>query len=322
MLFRTVVPINKSSIQFSQRNRVFLAGSCFAEKMQHFFHRSGFATKSNSHGIIFDPIALANAMQDVLSKKEYGESDLTWHEDRFLSLAHHGSFSRSNSEELLNGINESISNSADFLNSESICFFTFGNANTFIHNASERNVANCHRLPGASFYRKMYSASEIVEKWKPILNQLFMQFPGIKVVFTVSPVRYLKDGMVENQISKANLLLAVHELCSSFEHCDYFPAYEILMDDLRDYRFYANDMIHPSEEAQKYIWKYVLESMIDEQSSKLADKIYNATLISDHRPQNEGVYRKQLNESRLKLEILLRESNSLAKADDLIKKDL
>jgi hypothetical protein len=318
MDFRTIVEVPGFPFKLNHRDSIFLAGSCFAERMQHYFHRSGFSTFSNSHGIIFDPNSLGTALKDVLDGRIYQENNLEIKGDEFVSLRHHGSFSSPSKQNLLETINTKITQANYYLKKVNYCFITFGNAYAFIDVKDNQPVANCHRLPTQRFARKMLSVKEIVALWKPLLSEILDFNQEIQMVFTVSPVRYLKDGAINNQISKANLLLAVHELCSLSGRIHYFPSYELMMDDLREYRFYANDMIHPSELAQSYIWERLQQASMNESTISIANQIAELMLITDHRPRNPEAFSQHLSEMRTRLKELLSVSNSAQQIDSLI----
>jgi len=220
----------------------------------------------------------------VLAPVEYQAKDLFQHHDLWHSFDHHGSFSGTSVEDTLLNIQKSLAHASAHFQQSSTILLTLGTASVWEHVQEKRIVANCHKLPGAQFQRRRMGVAETVEVLGTVLQACFAQRPEIKVILTVSPVRYLREGITENTRSKATLLLACEAICQQFEQVHYFPAYELVMDDLRDYRFYAEDLAHPNAQATGYVWTYFKQAFFDSDTKiQLAEleKLHQAQL---HRP--------------------------------------
>jgi len=243
-----------------------------------------FSIQFNPQGIVFNPASVALSLERMLVPKKYQAEELFQHQGLWHSFDHHGRFSFPSPEDTLHHIHQAQTAGQIQLQKASVLMLTLGSANVWQHLAQERIVSNCHKLPGSMFQRKRMSVVEIVDTLSKSLQAILALRPAIKIILTVSPVRYLREGLLENTRSKATLLLAVEQLCQQFEQAHYFPAYELLMDDLRDYRFYAEDLAHPSSLATHYIWDYFKQSFFaPEVLNQLQDleKLKQAAL---HRP--------------------------------------
>lgn len=268
----------------NHQDGIMLNGSCFSENMGSLFQRLRFNVDINSHGIIYNPESLAVSFDDLLNQKVYKENDLNFHKGLFHSVHHHGRFSNALSEVVLESVNNAIKSSADHLRKSKLIFVTFGSA--WIYRLKETNkvVANCHKLPGSDFSKSLMTHLEIEQRWRVLLTQLFERSDKLKVVMTVSPVRHWRDGFTENQISKSHLLIAVTKLTQEFSNVSYFPSYELLIDDLRDYRFYNQDMLHPNEVAMEYVWKKLSDWCFDDTTKMLLAKIEPLIKFIEHKP--------------------------------------
>ena len=224
----TRILLPKARFSFSYEDRVVMMGSCFAENIGRKLEENKFSVDINPFGTLYNPAS----------------GDLFQHEGIYHSFTHHSRFSAPSEEECLGHINSRLSESSDFLRKATRLVITLGTAFVYRLKSDGRIVSNCHKLPEKMFDRQRLSTQEIVEDWKPLLLALWEQNPALKILFTVSPIRHWKDGAHENQLSKATLLLATDALQKDYpDRIAYFPAYEILMDELRDYRFYADDII-------------------------------------------------------------------------------
>ena len=224
-------------------------GSCFADEIASRLSDGGFMVDRNPFGTLYNPASVAAALERIIDCREMTEADLVLHDGLWHSWHHHGSFSRPNISETLNVCNNRIKQAHQALHDSRLLIVTFGTSWVFELVGSGKVVANCHKLPASMFTHRRMSVYEIVALWKPLLQRLSAFNPQLSTLFTVSPIRHLADGVHGNQLSKSTLLLAVDEICS--ECCNniathYFPAYEIVLDELRDYRFYGPDMTHPS----------------------------------------------------------------------------
>ncbi len=251
----TVVPLPAAGTEITFDTPVMFVGSCFANEIGYRMAAGKLPVMTNPHGTLFNPFSVAAALERFASGYHYDVDDLYLHQNRYLSLGHHTAFSSYEPGVLvdrLNGVSEAASS---FIRSASLLFVTFGTSYIYTLNSDGSIVANCHKLPASLFSRRQASFGEIAARWKETLDRLAEVNPSLRVWFTVSPVRHLSDGAHANQLSKAQLLLATEELLDHPLTEGYFPAYEIFMDELRDYRYYASDMVHPSETAIDYIWE-------------------------------------------------------------------
>ncbi|WP_262709415.1 GSCFA domain-containing protein [Saccharicrinis carchari] len=259
-------------------------GSCFANNMGSKFSECKLGNLINPFGVIYNPISVGNSLSSIIHKKVYSDTDLQNYNNRWLSFDHHSSFSDSNKSKCLKKINESIQEAAEFLKECEFVFFTFGTAWVYQLKETNQVVSNCHKYPDRCFNRYLLSIDEVVDKYKTLMKQLRAFNPDIKVIFTLSPVRHWKDGAHENQISKSILMLAIDRLCTLFDNCDYFPAYELLLDDLRDYRFYADDMLHPSASAITYIWEKFEDCFFSVNTLEYKKEMLKLTKALNHTP--------------------------------------
>lgn len=251
----TAVPLPQAAAAITYDTPAMFLGSCFAGEIGYRMTAGKLPAMVNPHGTLFNPFSVARALDRFISDHEYTEKDLYFHQNRYMSLDHHTAFSSYESDLLIARLNETGRAASEFMRRASFLFVTFGTSYIYNLKESGATVANCHKLPSSLFTRTMASTQEIAGRWKESLDRLAAFNPGLKVWFTVSPVRHLADGAHENQLSKARLLLATEELLGHPLVQGYFPAYEIFMDELRDYRFYASDMVHPSEKATDYVWE-------------------------------------------------------------------
>lgn len=264
MEFRTVVrpPEGMAGIVGHERPVVML-GSCFTDNIGSRLKGELFGCVVNPFGTLYNPASMAGAMLDLLYERDFTAGELFQHDGLWHSYSHHSRFSGVDRDEVLARINTAAAEAREALKSASALIVTFGTAWIFRLKDDRRVVANCHKVPASAFDREMLTTTQIIGLWKKIMRELTARYPDIKVIFTVSPIRHLADGAHGNQVSKSTLLLAVDRLVQ--EHPSsavYFPSYEIMLDDLRDYRFYAADMVHPSEVAVDYIYSRFKQSFV------------------------------------------------------------
>ncbi len=297
MQFFTQVPVSSSGFSLSHRDSLLMSGSCFAENIGKILYDLHYQVCVNPFGIVFNPVSIAEQFLILDEKKRFTEEDIFFYQEKWSSFLHHSRFSALNSEECLSSINESLSAAELFLNEKTIMLITFGTAWVYTEKERGKIVANCHKMPNTSFTKRLLSVEEIVEKWTELLLFFQKKYPKIQWIFTVSPVRHWKEGAVQNQWSKATLVLSIQKLMEKFpENISYFPAYEIMMDELRDYRFYEKDMLHPNETAIRYIWKKFEEKYISEESRKINSEAEALNTAIAHRPvfQESEAYRNFL----------------------------
>ena len=271
MNFRTEVLIQPSDFNISHEYKIAMQGSCFAESVALKLSDAGFSVDLNPFGIAYNPLSLSQNLKRLLNNKPYTEDELFKENDVYHSFSHHSRFSGTDPDEVLSKINLRMAMSSPYLKTSHLLIITFGTAYVYRLQKNGYIVSNCHKLHSDFFSYKRLTVNEIILEWSDLIARLQEFNPALKILFTVSPIRHWKDGAHENQLSKSILLLAVDELARNHSQCYYFPAYEIMLDDLRDYRFYADDMMHPASRAIDYIWK------------KFSDVFFNKeTLIKAH----------------------------------------
>lgn len=285
MKFRTEVSVAVSPFSITHNHKTLCLGSCFAERMENKLRERKFQTLLNPFGILFQPLAIANCLQHIISKQHFQPVDLLEHDGLFHSLSHHSDFSHPNKTVALASINQAIDEAHSFLKSADVLLLTFGTAIAFEHRPTGKLVGNCHRIPQQEFTKQLLTVEEIVAGIADTMKQLLHVNPNIRIVLSVSPVRYFSFGIHENQLGKATLLLAVHQLQQKFPDAIYFPAYEIVMDDLRDYRFMKADLIHPNEQATDYIWEKFVQTFFDETTRQLIQEIEAISASLHHQPR-------------------------------------
>lgn len=298
--FHMVVDIPKYKWETGYNLQNMFFGSCFTENIGSKMAALKYNVDINPFGILYNPASVASGLQILIQKKIFSKSDLVLHDGVWHSFYHHGRFSRESENETIELINSRIRSSSEYLRQTDFLFITFGTAWIFEWIKTGQAVSNCHKIPAREFTRRRLKVEEIVAEYKMLLDQLRSINPKVKVVFTVSPIRHWKDGAIENQRSKAVLLLAIGEIISHFGDgfCNYFPSYEMVMDELRDYRFYADDMLHISDFAVNYIWEKFSETMIGRESKNLALKVSKIVKAVEHKPSglNSMEYNRFLSE--------------------------
>lgn len=283
MNFSTPVVISAANKLINHHDSLLILGSCFAENLGEKLTSHKFNAVVNPFGIIYNPIALANGLQHILDEKLFQQSDLIYFNDKWLSLQHHGSFSDRDKAVCLNNINHSIKSAHTQLKQANYLFITFGSAWAYEHK-EHGLVANCHKIPAKQFTKRLLKVEEIVAAYIMLIHTIKSIHPTIDIVFTVSPVRHAKDGLWENNLSKSVLHLSIKELTDNFDNCTYFPAYEIVLDELRDYRFFKDDLVHPTALAVKYVWEKFSSSYFSEATIVLMEKIQKIKQAATHKP--------------------------------------
>ena len=280
MNFRTEIQIQKSPQKINHSQKILLLGSCFAKNMQVKFAEGGFEAM-HPFGAIYNPYSVANSFKLIAEKQNPNPESLFFQKDKWNSYAFHSSYSSTDKNEALNKMSDAISKANEILNSENpIIIVTLGTSWVYELNETGEIVANCHHSAASSFTRKAMDVEEIIEVLKPIC-----QTPA-RIIFTVSPVRHLKDGAHENQLSKSRLLLAVDKLVAEHSNCEYFPSYEIVLDELRDYRFFAEDMAHPTALAVDYIWEKFSDTYFSDKTIDGIKEYEKIVKTEKHRPSN------------------------------------
>ncbi|MCC7467281.1 MAG: GSCFA domain-containing protein [Saprospiraceae bacterium] len=279
--FRTALSQQESPFRINHTHPVLLMGSCFTEHIGQRLADRKFNTLVNPYGIVYNPVSLAENLLCLMEGNcAPASADLVEHQGLWHSWSHHGRFSGPHPDHTLADMQEAYQRAVDFIQKASVLILTFGTAEVSILRSSGRVVANNHKMPANLFEYRRLTLNEIVEAWLPLLQQ----WSGKKVVLTVSPVRHLRQGLIENQRSKAALVLACADLCPQLPFVSYFPSYELLLDDLRDYRFYEADMLHPSQVAVDYIWNRFSDTYLEAESRQLGEQIMKIRAAMNHRP--------------------------------------
>ena len=267
----------------NHRHQLMLIGSCFTEQIGNKLTQHKFRVMDNPNGILFNPVSIVKSISSYIDNKQYGEADLFYQNECWNSWEHHSRFSHPDKQLCLQQINDSQRSAHDFLKGADWLLITLGSAFVYeLENASV--VANCHKVPTDKFNKRLLTVDEVTVMLQQMQKQLSVFNPGLKIIFTISPVRHLREGFVENNRSKAILINAVHQI--TLAGCFYFPAYELIIDDLRDYRFYAEDMVHPNYAATNYVWEKFITTCIDEPSQQLMKEIAMIVAAKNHKAFN------------------------------------
>ena len=286
MKFRTEITIPQASFSISHHHKIEMIGSCFVENISTKLKQAGFHIDVNPFGILYNPVSIGSALVDLFLKKEYTEDDIFFFNGIYQSFSHHGRFSGVDSKQVLEKMNLQLAESSRFIKEASALVITFGTAKVYRLLSTGRVVSNCHKLPAKSFSHELLSVNEITELWLKRIQQLRQINPKICIVFTISPIRHWKDGAHDNQLSKSVLFVALNEIQRQAENTYYFPSYELLMDDLRDYRFYSEDMLHPNAQAIDYIWEKFENTYFDDTTKGLIKEWEDIQQALNHRPFN------------------------------------
>ncbi len=285
----------KLSQQINYRDRLLLVGSCFTEHIGNALGDAKFSLLQNPNGILFDPVSVCSSLMSYVQNKRYTESDLFQLNEVWNSWQHHSRFSHIDRSEGLRIINESQEIAHSFLKEADWLIITLGTAfsyrlsghpefkNSFPKGGESGAVANCHRAPAHWFSKHLLSIQEIIEALDLCMHQLFQFNPKLKIIFTVSPVRHIRDGVVENNRSKARLIEAAHHMVNKFDRLHYFPAYEIVIDILRDYRFYDIDLVHPNYMATDFVLQKFAASCLDDEARQLMDELKKLSIARRHK---------------------------------------
>lgn len=299
--FRTIVEFPKAGEKIGYKSRCLFMGSCFTEEIGGRMQSHKFPVMINPFGTLFNPASISDNLQLLIEEKVFSKDDLFMHNGLWFSFSHYTGFARYERQECLSLVNNSLQEASSWIRECDYILITLGTAWSFIYNATGKLVANCHKLPSAEFTRKLLDPEEIVERYDHLLVSLNRINPGARVIFTVSPVRHWKDGAVNNQLSKSILILSIHRLMKKHSGISYFPAYEIFMDELRDYRFYASDMLHPSETGSAYVWERFCDSWLDDPAKKTMAGVSSILKAVAHRPRQTDLPNlKKFSENLLK----------------------
>jgi len=287
MKWYTPVDIIPSVHKIDHPDPLMMVGSCFSESIGEKLVELKFEVDLNPFGILFNPASIKLCLERLLSGKTFTRDELIEHDYLWHSFLHHSRFSSLAAETTLSGINERLIFSSAFLRKAKHLFITFGTAWVYVYKKTGQVVANCHKIPTSAFERFLLTPEDIVAGYQSLISNLKQVNPELQIVFTVSPVRHLKDTAAGNNLSKATLIIAIHRLCQ-LGLATYFPAYEIMLDELRDYRFYADDAIHPSQAAVDYIFEKFSAAYFAEHTRKLNMTLMDIQAAVNHRIEFPG----------------------------------
>lgn len=292
MKFHSEFDIRKLPQSITHGQKLLLIGSCFTENIGEKLLRYKFDVLQNPNGILFNPVSVADALLGYIDNRIITGDELFTYNEAWHSWNHHSRFSATTPEGAVAAINTSTQEAYDYIRHADQLMITLGSAWTYVltekaaGHAKGRVAANNHKAPADWFYRKLLTPEEVVQSLDTVIQQLFQVNPDINIIFTISPVRHLREGAVENNRSKAVLIQSVHLLVDKYEQAYYFPAYELVIDDLRDYRFYAEDLVHPNYAATNYVWEKFIDACMSEPTKKLITELHAIHLAYKHLPFN------------------------------------
>lgn len=292
--------IPKSEIQLNHGDGIVLQGSCFSDEILSRLNFSGYSATGNHFGTIFHPSMLAFNILNCFDEEV--EERIIQRDDLFFSLDASSTIFGYSEEELIAKLKKQRSDLSTQLKSAKLLVVTFGTAWGYELKDSNELVANCHKLPQAQFDKILSSPYELVQDWILVIEKLTVVNPELQILFTVSPVRHIRDGIIENNLSKARLVEAVHQLAIE-DNCDYFPSYELVVDILRDYRFYKSDKVHPSDEAVDFVWQKFRDTCFTENSIKIAEEVTSLRKLEAHRSLYSGSESNKSHEKTAKIKI-------------------
>ncbi|HRG60036.1 MAG TPA: GSCFA domain-containing protein [Bacteroidia bacterium] len=275
------------SEKISIRKPLLVIGSCFAENIGALLHEQLFNVQINPFGIVYNPLSIALQINYIIKNKQFSNHDLFEHEGLFYSWQHHGSFAETDKERAIKNINQQITSAHQQLLQANWLIITLGSA--YYYNLKDGQiVSNCHKVAASHFEKKLAERPQIIAAFHEVFEQLNKFNPNINILFNVSPVRYVRDGLTENTLSKSVLHLSINEIITQNHNCFYFPSYEIVIDELRDYRYYKADMLHPNETAIAYIYEKFAEALFDEESKLCIKDIKQYLTFSKHQILNQN----------------------------------
>ena len=286
MKFSTKIIIPKSDAPINHHSKVLLLGSCFTENMGSKFDFFKFQNLTNPFGIVFNPVSIENLVFRALTNDEFTEKDIFFHDGLWKCFSVHSDFNNCNKEDFLIQLNITLKQIKHNLLSTTHLILTLGTAWVYRTITDQNIVANCHKAPQNQFNKELLSIDIIERSLQNVMDLVLKYNPSCNFIFTISPVRHIKDGFIENNVSKAHLISAVYQL--KCENKNYFPSYEILMDELRDYRFYADDLLHPSKMAVDFIWQRFIETYFTDETIALCNEVEAIQKALLHRPLNSN----------------------------------
>lgn len=315
MQFTTKIPVQKSSFPIDYDSKIMLLGSCFAENIGKKFSYFKYQATTNPFGIIFNAVSLEKLIRRVVENKKFTENDIFFHNELWHCYEVHSELSNPDKDLFLSHLNSILESTHSHIAALTHCIITLGTSWVYSNIETHEIVANCHKVPQKQFTKELLSIEQTEKSLENIILLIHSVNPNCHFIFTVSPVRHIKDGFIENTLSKAHLIAAIHSILNkkfstslevTNQNRNYFPSYEIMMDELRDYRFYAEDMLHPNQTAIDYIWLRFYEHYISESAAKLMEEVDAIQKGLAHRPFNPNTesHQKFLAQLNLKIETI------------------
>ncbi|WP_347922704.1 GSCFA domain-containing protein [Pontimicrobium sp. SW4] len=287
MKLQTTIPLEpQQHNQIDYNSSILLLGSCFVENIGNKLDYFKFQNLQNPFGILFQPLAIEKLITNAINKKEYTEDDIFFHNEQWHCYDAHSKLSNASKEDLLNDLSKKIKLTNQLIYESTHIIITLGTSWVYRFVETDTIVGNCHKVPQKQFLKELISIDKITESLQSIIALIKSVNNTVSILFTVSPVRHLKDGFIENSRSKSHLVSAIHQVVEPRNKINYFPSYEIMMDELRDYRFYTEDMIHPNQTAINYIWEKFQEVWISKEASKTIEDVIVIQKGMSHKPFN------------------------------------
>lgn len=283
MQLKTEVEKVNYKFQIDYKESILSLGSCFSVNIGEKIKQNGISIEVNPFGNLYNPISIYNIIINIINKKQYTKEDFFYDDNFWNSYNFSSLLSNTNLSLAIETANDKILSLHDYLKKSNYLFITFGTAFVYELKETKEIVSNCHKQSGNLFNYYLLSVEEIVEKWSTVIEKIHEFVPQIQIIFTISPVKYFKDSIINNSISKSTLVLACDKLCRINSTCNYFPAFEIVNEELRDYRFFANDMLHVSETAREYIWEIFQKSVFSKRSIDYMSEIEKINNAMGHK---------------------------------------
>ncbi len=306
MYSKTTLPIFQADFEIGYSDHIYRCGSCFADEIGKKLETLHFKVHTHPFGIVYSPLAMVRQFDRLLSGSAYQAEELIFQDGLYHSMDHHGSYSHADKTQVLHSINAEMELARAALKSSSILILSFGTSFDYRFLKTQQIVANCHKIPSTQFQKELGELDHMLQAFTETLQQIRRLNPGIRFLLTVSPVRYLREGFIANNRSKARLLLLCEALCGQFDSCFYFPSYEIVMDDLRDYRYVSTDLVHPNQMAIDYIFSYFEHAFFTTATQSKTKSIREWNQLIQHRILNPSsssytAYQEKLHQKYLEL---------------------
>jgi len=282
MIFKNTLPNIQYPFRISHNELILSIGSCFTEHIGNKLSNLKFEIVQNPFGIVYNPISISKQLGFIFQNKIFIEKDLSFNNGKYFTWNHHSCFSNKDESKTLEKINIPLQEIYNNFEKISHLHITFATAWIYELKDQKSIVANCHKFPNETFQKRLLSIDEILNSFDLVLNLFINQFPNIKLLFSLSPVRHIRDGMIEDRLSKSILHVSIHEIVKRYSQAHYFPAYELVTDDLRDYRFYKQDLVHPNDMAIEYVWEYFCNSFFDKNTLEINKKIDAILKMKNH----------------------------------------